>query len=124
VPTPSFSKSSPEMVARFDDLAGNVPEATRKHMFGYPSLVLHGNMFLSLFGDSLVLRLSESDRHDFVQAHRAVPFEPMPGRPMREYVVAPPDLVGRPEVEEWVTRSAAYAAQLPPKQPKPRKKSS
>jgi TfoX/Sxy family transcriptional regulator of competence genes len=122
VPAPSFSKSSPEMVARFDDLAANVPEATRKQMFGYPSLVLHGNMFLSLFGDSLVLRLSESDRREFVESCEASPFEPMPGRPMREYVVAPPDLVGRPEVEEWVSRSAAYAAQLPPKQPKPRKK--
>jgi hypothetical protein len=122
VPAPSFSKSSPGMVARFDDLAANVPEATRKHMFGYPSLVLHGNMFLSLFGDALVLRLSESDRRDFVEAYAASPFEPMPGRPMREYVVAPPDLVGRSDVEEWVRRSAAYAAQLPPKQPKPRKK--
>jgi TfoX/Sxy family transcriptional regulator of competence genes len=122
VPTPSFSKSSPEMVARFDDLAANVPEATRKHMFGYPSLVLHGNMFLSLFGDALVLRLSESDRREFVAACAASPFEPMPGRPMREYLVAPPDLVGRSDVEEWVRRSAAYAAQLPPKQPKPRKK--
>jgi len=35
-----FDKSPPELVARFDELAGLVPEATRRPMFGYPSLVL------------------------------------------------------------------------------------
>jgi TfoX/Sxy family transcriptional regulator of competence genes len=121
VAKPSFTKSSPALVARFDELAANVPDATHKQMFGYPSLVLNGNMFLSLFGDSLVLRLGDADRVEFAERFNAGPFEPMPGRPMREYVVAPSDLVGRPEVAEWVDRSAAYAAELPPKQPKPRK---
>jgi hypothetical protein len=48
------------------------------------------------------------------------PFEPMAGRPMREYVVLPPawreDEPHR--VREWVARSLDHAEELPPKQPK------
>ena len=40
----------------------------------------------------------------------------MPGRPMKEYVVVPPALVGPAEVEDWVRRSLAYAEQLPPRE--------
>lgn len=121
MPHPKFTKSSAEMVARFDELAELAPQATRRQMFGYPSLVLNGNMFMSLFGDSLVLRLDEAGRQDLVESHDGEPFEPMPGRPMREYVVASPDLATGAGIKAWVERSLAYAEQLPPKQPKPRK---
>jgi hypothetical protein len=76
VPHPKFTKSSAEMVARFDELAELAPRATRRQMFGYPSLVLNGNMFMSLFGDSLVLRLDEAGRQDLVESHHGEPFEP------------------------------------------------
>lgn len=49
-------------------------------------------------------------------------FAPM-GRPMREYVVLPDDVVHDPAaLREWLVRSAAYAASLPPKERKPRAK--
>jgi len=43
-------------------------------------------------------------------------FEPLPDRPMKEYVVVPPALVGTAEIEDWVRRSFAYAGQLPPRE--------
>ena len=47
----------------------------------------------------------------------------MPGRPMKEYVALPASLVANPATAaEWVGRAAAYAASLPPKQKKARKK--
>jgi len=52
----------------------------------------------------------------------ALLFEPMPGRPMKEYVVVPPALADSAEVDDWVRRSRAYAGQLPAKKPKARKK--
>jgi TfoX/Sxy family transcriptional regulator of competence genes len=102
-------------VSRFDELAELVPEANQKLMFGYPSCVLRGNMFMSLYEDSLVLRLSESDRTRLVTEPDATPFEHMPGRPMREYVVVPPALVSTSAIDDWIARSYAYAQQLPAK---------
>jgi RNA polymerase sigma factor (sigma-70 family) len=117
---PTFRKSSPELIARFDELALLAGDADRKQMFGYPTCVLRGNMFMGLHEDSLILRLAESDRAEFTDRHGATAFEPMPGRPMREYVVVPPPLVYDDAVTDWVGRSRAYAEQLPAK--KPRKK--
>jgi TfoX N-terminal domain len=118
MPTPSFDKSPTQLVARFEELSALVPDATRRPMFGYPSCVLRGHMFMSLFGDRLVLRLGEDDRRDFLAAHDAGLFEPMPGRPMKEYVVVPPALTSQRAVEDWVTRAHAYADSLPAKKPK------
>ena len=119
---PTFRKSPPELIARFDELAPLAGDADRKLMFGYPVCVLRGNMFMGLHEDSLILRLSPADRAEFVDRYDAALFEPMPGRPMKEYVIVPPTLAEDDDVvADWVRRSRAYAEQLPAK--KPRKKS-
>jgi TfoX N-terminal domain len=115
MPTPSFDKSPPQLVARFDELSALVPDATRRPMFGYPSCVLRGHMFMSLFGDRLILRLGEEDRRDFLARHKTGLFEPMPGRPMKEYVVVPPSLASERVVEDWIARAHTYADSLPAK---------
>ena len=116
---PSFSKSPPELVARFAELAELVPEATRRPMFGYPSLVIGGHMFAGLYQDSLVLRLGAGDRAELTSRHGAAQFEPMPGRPMTGFVIVPPALVADPAVERWLGRAFEHAKSLPPKKPKP-----
>ena len=115
---PTFRKSPPELVARFDELAELAGDADRKQMFGYPSCVLGGNMFMALHEDSLILRLAEPDRAEFLATYDAALFEPMPGRPMKEYVVVPPALASDDAVDDWVRRSRAYAGTLPAKKPK------
>lgn len=118
---PSFDKSPPALVERFGALAALLPEATQRPMFGYPSLVVGGNMFMSLFGDSLIVRLGDADRTALLAVKGAKTFEPMQGRPMREYVVAPPTMVTSDAIESWVAQSYAYAKALPPKAAKPAK---
>jgi RNA polymerase sigma factor (sigma-70 family) len=118
-PMPAFRKSPPELIARFEELAQLVGEADRKLMFGYPVCVLRGNMFMGLHEDSLILRLAEADRAEFLGRYDAGPFEPMPGRPMKGYVVVPPSLVYNDDaVGEWVRRSRTWAEQLPAKKSK------
>ena len=118
----AFRKSPPELVARFDDLAQLVSDADRKQMFGYPVCVLRGNMFMGLHEDSIILRLADDDRDDFLSRYDSGLFEPMPGRPMKEYVIVPPALVADDAaIAEWVRRSRAYAEQLPTKKPKQKK---
>ncbi len=83
-----WKKTPPELAATFDKAAPKDPAVVRKPMFGYPALYLNGNMFAGTFQDKIVARLSETERARAVKAG-AKPFEPMPGRPMKEYVVIP-----------------------------------
>ncbi len=91
-------------------------------MFGCPAYFTGGNMFAGVWQETMMLRLSEDDRGRITSAGGR-PFEPMPGRVMREYVALPPDMVAdRDAASVWVGKAAAYAASLPPKAKKPRKK--
>ena len=92
----------------------------RRSASHYPTCVLHGNLVRGLHEDSLILRLAEPDRAEFLSRYGAALFEPMPGRPMKEYVVVPPAMVDSGEVGDWVRRSLTYAGQLPPKKTKKR----
>jgi len=121
MPMPSFSKSPPELVARFGELAELTGDADRKQMFGYPVCVLRGNMFMGLHEDSLILRLGDADRAEFLARYDSGLFEPMAGRAMKEYVVVPPSLVYDDAIADWVRRSRAFAEQLPAKKPKQKK---
>lgn len=110
-------RKSPEALVRtFDALVPDDPRVERRKMFGYPAAFVGGNLFMSLFQDSLVLRLPDDDRTSFLRIDGSAAFEPMPGRPMREYVVAPPALVARRRsLAPWIERSLAYARSIPPK---------
>ncbi|MGA8207534.1 MAG: TfoX/Sxy family protein [Candidatus Dormiibacterota bacterium] len=112
---PSFEKSPPDLVRRFDEIAELLPQARRRQMFGYPACFVNGNLFMGIHQDRCFLRLGETDRASFVSSFGARLFEPMPGRPMREYVVVPPELLGSPEAEKWARRALAFAWTLPPK---------
>jgi TfoX/Sxy family transcriptional regulator of competence genes len=81
-------------------------------------------MFAGLFRDRVILRLSPEDREELGKMPGAAPFEPMPGRRMREYMVAPASVVDSgPQLRAWLHRARTFAATLPPKdRKKPAKK--
>ena len=120
---PSFKSSPDALVKAFEHLTQTVPQATSRKVFGYPAVFINGQMFAGLHQDKMILRLSEEDRARFMQLKGASAFEPMPGRPMREYVVVPPSLLkSDAELEDWLAKALAYASTLPPKATKPRTK--
>ena len=89
-------------------------------MFGYPAAFVNGNMATALHQDEWMLRLGEEDRA-LLAAQGARAFEPMPGRPMREYVVLPKALLrDRRALAGWVRRAVGFTAALPAKRPKPK----
>jgi len=91
-------------------------------MFGCPAYFTGGNMFAGVWQETVMLRLPEDERAAATAAGGA-PFEPMPGRVMKEYVALPAAMVADPDAAAaWVGKAAAYAASLPPKQKRPRKK--
>jgi TfoX/Sxy family transcriptional regulator of competence genes len=101
--------------AAFRALVPDDPRVNVRPMFGSTAAFVSGQMFMGLFAHDLFVRLAEPDRQALLTAGGAQ-LEPMPGRPMREYVTLPGDWRAQPElVRLWASRALEYAASLPPK---------
>jgi TfoX/Sxy family transcriptional regulator of competence genes len=112
----SMPKPDEESKAYFQSLVPDDPRIQSRPMFGNLAAFVNGNMFLALFGSEVAVRLSEDDRAELLRQAGASPFEPMPGRAMKEYVVVPATWrKSRKKADEWVGRSFAWTSQLPPK---------
>ena len=114
-PMPSFEKSSPALVARFDAVAARHSEARRKPMFGYPALFIGGNYATGLYEESWVVRLGGEDL-DALLAAGGTPFSPMPGRSMKGWGALPAAVVDDDAaLDDWLARAFAFAGSLAPK---------
>src|ERR1700704_3851213 len=83
-------------------------------MFGYRAAFVNGNLFMSLFEDRMVLRLPHGPRAELLAMEGADTFEPMAGRPMKEYVLVPASVLAAPEaLDAWVATALAYGGALP-----------
>jgi len=112
----AFPKQGAGGLAWLEELLPDDPRVQVKPMFGHRAAFVGGNMFLGTFGDDVILRLGEADRAELMREPGARVFEPMAGRPMREYVVLPAAWRREPaRARQWVARSLAFVAALPPK---------
>ncbi|WP_293680281.1 TfoX/Sxy family protein [uncultured Phenylobacterium sp.] len=120
----AWEKSPPWLVELFAASLPERPGLERRRMFGYPVAFANGNMFAGLFGEVVFARLPPGERAGLEAEYGAVSFEPMPGRPMRAYVVIPESVL---EDEALLARlldqAYAFTAAMPPKVRKPRKAS-
>lgn len=116
---PAFTKPSAETVAAFLQATQNLDDAEPRTMFGYPSVFLNGNMLACVFQDRIMVRLSAADRSDATKKLGARPFEPSPGRAMKEYVELPRDVANDPKkLRRWLDRGVEYVRTLPSKKSK------
>lgn len=119
---PEFTKSPEELVKGFENAMKDFPVATQRKMFGYPCAFVNGNMFAGLFQDEMFLRLNDEDRAAIRKEYGTPLFEPMPGRPMRQYVLVPHYVRNSPRLlRAWMTRGMEYARALPPKKQRTKK---
>ena len=127
VPRPSMPmhlpKPAPRAVRLFEEFAPERTGVAARKMFGQPCAFVNGNMFFGVLGEDVFVRLSECDRARASKIHGFDAFEPVPGRPMREYFVLPKSILeDRTKLRQWVARSLSYASSLPPKKSKPPRK--
>jgi hypothetical protein len=114
-----WRKSPPDLVERFAAGVAGIEGLETRKMFGYPAGFIGGNMVTGLHQESWIVRLPEQARRDRMDAGWEV-FEPMPGRPMREYLRLPPTVASDPAAARaWVERAADYVRELPAKTSKP-----
>lgn len=119
----NWHKPSDELVSFFMSLMQAEAGVELRSMFGYPCAFINGQMFTGLFADSMFIRLPEKDRERFQILDGVSPFEPFPGRLMKEYSVIPARMIESPhELETWLAISMNYAASLPEKVKKSGKK--
>ncbi len=113
---PKWRPAPAALVRTFEETLASVPEALVRKMFGYPAAFVNGQMMTGLHQENMILRLSDDDRTSFLKLPGARVFEPMPGRPMREYAVVPASMLGSPkQLADWLGRSLTYVRSLPPK---------
>jgi TfoX/Sxy family transcriptional regulator of competence genes len=103
---------------RFRDLVPNDRNVEIKPMFGNLGAFVNGNMFMGLFGTDIGVKLNQSDEKRVREAGGGS-FGPAE-RPMAGYVSLP-DSATPDQLDDWIGSALAYAASLPPKQPKARK---
>lgn len=120
----SFPKPDEETKAAFEDLVPEDPRVAIRPMFGNLSAFVNGNMFMGVFGRDLIVRLPDDERERAI-GEGGSDFEPMPGRAMKGYVSLPEVWrKDRSAASAWIERSLAWAAEMPPKEPKKPKKRS
>jgi TfoX N-terminal domain len=102
---------------RFTALVPDIPGVEVKPMFGNLGAFINGNMFMGLFGSDVGIKLPPDDQQRLLAEPGAGPFGPHE-RPMAGYITIP---AGWPAdtAGDWIGRSLAYVAGLPPKKPKP-----
>lgn len=113
-----WRKAPADLVARFHEAVAGIEGVEVRKMFGYPAAFIGGNLTAGLYQESVMVRLSDAERAERIADGWSL-FEPMPGRPMREYVALPAEAATDVEaIRHWVDRAAAHVRTLPPKVPK------
>ena len=113
-----WRKARPEMVEHFHEAVAGIDGLEVRKMFGYPAGFIGGNMVAGLHQDSIMVRLPDDERQARLDDGWSL-FEPMPGRPMREYVALPPEVVSDVDATRgWIERAATFVRTLPPKEAK------
>ena len=114
---PSMPKPDPDLLERMESLLAALP-ARKRLMFGTAAWFVDSNaqMFAGVWGDRVNVRVGKDAVSELVDGGKADPFEPMPGRPMKEYVLLDAASVSDDAgLRSWIERGLEFAESLPPK---------
>ena len=112
----AWTKSPQSLIDLFGKSVPAGADISLRKMFGYPAAFANGKLFIGLHQNDFIMRLSEQDRARFTAEFGERTFEPMKGRPMREYVRLPEQLLADARKRAaWIKRSLRYAETVVPK---------
>jgi TfoX/Sxy family transcriptional regulator of competence genes len=107
---------SESLAERVRTLIASLRGYAEKKMFGGVGFLLHGNMCVGIWQDSLIVRVG-AEQHDEAMAKPfAKPFD-ITGRPMTGWVMVEPDgLDSDRDLRSWVESGIRFAISLPARQ--------
>lgn len=109
-----WEKVPPENETWLAGMVADYPDAEKRKMFGCPVYFIGGNMWVGAHERNFILRLPPADQEEILRHPAVTHFIPM-GRPMREYVLIPPEAYRDEDwFRAWLQRSVAYMHTLPP----------
>ncbi|HLV33778.1 MAG TPA: hypothetical protein VKY59_01640 [Spirillospora sp.] len=80
-------KFNPEHETAMHNLMQDIDGAMPAKMFGMPCYKVSGKLAVGVFETGIVLKVGEQQTKAMTSSGAAQPFEPMPGRPWREWIL-------------------------------------
>jgi len=106
---------SESLSLRVRQVLGRRRGIAEKKMFGGVGFLLHGNMCVGIWKNSLIARIDPSEYEDVLAEEYVQEFD-ITGRPMKGWALVEPDgLDSDTQLTEWIERSARFVATLPKK---------
>lgn len=106
---------SESLALRVRDLLGKRQGLTEKKLFGGVGFLLHGNLLVGVWRDSLMARLGPDEAAVALGEPHVRAFD-VTGKPMRGWVLVEPDgLADDTQLQSWLERSLRFVRTLPKK---------
>lgn len=103
------------LAARIQDALTQTRGITEKRMFGGVGFLLHGNMLVGVWKDSLIVRLGVESGEAALSKAQVKPFD-ITGRAMRGWVLVEAEgLDSDIQLAEWIEQALTFVRTLPPK---------
>ena len=103
------------LAARIRDSLARKKGVTEKKMFGCACFLLHGNLLVGVWKDSLIARLGPDEGEAALLEPHVREFD-ITGKPMRNWVLVEPEGVeGDDQLKEWIERATKFVRTLPRK---------
>jgi len=108
----AFSES---LARRIRDALAGTKGLVEKKMFGGVGFLLHGNLLVGVWKDSLIVRLSLDDGQMALAEEHVRPFD-ITGKAMKGWVLVEPDgIESDQQLAEWLRRAREFVKGLPRK---------
>jgi TfoX/Sxy family transcriptional regulator of competence genes len=106
---------SNSLVARIHQTLAQRKGIVEKKMFGGIAFLLHGNMLVGVWNNSLIVRLGPEQGEKALAEPNVTEFD-VTGRPMKGWVMVEPDgIESDAQLGHWIRRAEEYVVTLPAK---------
>jgi TfoX N-terminal domain len=107
--------SSKSLAARIRQALTQRNGIVEKNVFGGVAFLLHGNMLVGVWKDSLIVRLGPEQGEKALAEPNVKEFDVM-GRPMKGWVMVEPDgIENNRQLSDWIGRAVEFVGTLPAK---------
>jgi TfoX/Sxy family transcriptional regulator of competence genes len=104
------------LAARIRDALARKKGVEEKKMFGGVGFLLHGNMLVGVWKDSLIVRLGPEEGEQALKEPHVSEFD-ITGRAMKGWVLVEPEGVkGDDQLTDWIERATRFVRTLPAKE--------